>query len=544
MGLKTNKSNTVAIIIPDIGNVYVAHTIPIIVDILRKNGYATIICDSRSDHEREIELVNFAMAKRVDGIINMPVGADGSHLNTVLENNIPVVLLDRVVTHCIGRVDAVLVDNIRAAEDAISYLVENGHKEIGIIAGPRDVTTAMDRMSGYIAMHKKNRLAVKDSLIEHSDYIIEGGYNACKRLLNNNPEMTALFATNYDFTVGAMMAINERGISVPEAISVFGFDDMPFAKVIKPHLSVIAQPIKEIGKSAAQMILNRMSNKNGGQSHVVMLRTKSVIRDSVCAVTRKQTIRCIAVNLKTYINNINKERQLRYGENWLRPCIDGRRNGAREGLEDQTMGMAVSAAKLITENLKYSNGEPIEVVIADTTIGGVKEAVMCQEKFEREGVGVTLTVSPCWCYSTEVMDQDPATIKAVWGFNGTERPGAVFLAAVLAAHSQKGLPAFGIYGHDVKDKDDFAIPEDVQEKILRFVKCGIAVKSMRTKSYLQIGSMCMGIAGSIIDQDMIQQYFGMRSESVDETEILRRIDNVIYDTVEYEKALAWAKEKM
>ncbi len=225
----------------------------------------------------------------------------------------------------------------------------------------------------------------------------------------------------------------------------------------------------------------------------------------------------------------------------IRPCIDGRRNGIREGLEDQTMGMATAAAKLITENLKYPDGQPYEVVIADTTIGGVREAVLCQEKFEREGVGVTLTVSPCWCYSTEVMDQDPMTIKAVWGFNGTERPGAVFLAAVLAAHSQKGLPAFGIYGRDVRDKNDSAIPEDVQEKILRFARCGVAAKTMRSKSYLQIGSMCMGIAGSILDQDMLQEYFGMRSESVDETEILRRIDNGIYDPEEFEKALAWTK---
>ncbi len=225
----------------------------------------------------------------------------------------------------------------------------------------------------------------------------------------------------------------------------------------------------------------------------------------------------------------------------IRPCIDGRRKGVREGLENQTMGMALSAAKLITENLKYPNGEPFEVIIADTTIGGVKEAVACQEKFEREGVGVTLTVSPCWCYATEVMDQDPMTIKAVWGFNGTERPGAVFLAAALAAHTQKGLPAFGIYGHDVKDSNDYSIPEDVQEKILRFAKCGIAAKLMRTKSYLQIGSMCMGIAGSILNQDMIQQYFGMRSESVDETEILRRIDLGIYDPEEFKKAMAWTK---
>jgi L-fucose isomerase len=206
------------------------------------------------------------------------------------------------------------------------------------------------------------------------------------------------------------------------------------------------------------------------------------------------------------------------------------------------MGMAASAEKLIRENLKYPDGKPVEVVIADTTIGGVKEAALCQKKFEREGIGITLTVSPCWCYSTEVMDQDPNTIKAVWGFNGTERPGAVFLAAVLAAHSQKGLPAFGIYGHDVCDQDNHTIPEDVKEKILRFAKCGVAAKTMRAESYLQIGSMCMGIAGSILDQDMLQAYFGMRSESVDETEILRRIDNGIYDPAEFQKALAWTKE--
>ncbi|HRX57866.1 MAG TPA: L-fucose isomerase [Eubacteriales bacterium] len=226
----------------------------------------------------------------------------------------------------------------------------------------------------------------------------------------------------------------------------------------------------------------------------------------------------------------------------IRPCIDGRRNGVREGLEEQTMQMAKSAAKLIGDNLRYPNGEPIGVVIADTTIGGVREAAACQAKFEREGVGVTLTVSPCWCYSTEVMDFDPLTVKAVWGFNGTERPGAVFLAAVLAAHSQKGLPAFSIYGHDVMDAADTEIPEDVARKILLFAKSAIAVKCMRQNSYLQVGSMCMGIAGSILNQEMIYEYMGLRSESVDETEILRRIDKGIYDHDEFERALKWAKE--
>ena len=226
----------------------------------------------------------------------------------------------------------------------------------------------------------------------------------------------------------------------------------------------------------------------------------------------------------------------------IRPCIDGRRNGVREGLEEQTMGMALAAKKLIEDSVCYPNGEKVQVVIADTTIGGVAEAAMCQQKFEKEGVQVTLTVSPCWCYSTEVMDQDPMTIKAVWGFNGTERPGAVFLAAVNAAYSQKGWPNFSIYGHDVKDASDGEVPEDVKEKILLFAKAGIAAKCMRGNSYLQIGSMCMGIAGSILNQDMLQHYFGMRSESVDETEILRRIDKGIYDHDEFTKALAWTKE--
>ena len=227
----------------------------------------------------------------------------------------------------------------------------------------------------------------------------------------------------------------------------------------------------------------------------------------------------------------------------IRPTIDGRRGAlrVRESLEDQTMGMAQRAAKLLTENLRYSNGEPVRVVIADTTIGRVAEAAACAEKFRREGVSITLTVTPCWCYGSETMDMDPHTIKGVWGFNGTERPGAVYLAAVLAAHAQKGLPAFGIYGHDVQDLDDTTIPEDVQEKILRFGRAAIAAASMRGKSYLQIGSLCMGIAGSQIDVNFIEDYLGMRVESVDEVEIIRRMSEGIYDHDEYARALAWAE---
>ena len=229
----------------------------------------------------------------------------------------------------------------------------------------------------------------------------------------------------------------------------------------------------------------------------------------------------------------------------IRPTIDGRRGPlkVREGLEEQTMGMAQAAKELFEKNLKYSNGEPVKVVIADTTIGRVTEAAACEEKFRREGVAITLTVTPCWCYGSETMDMDPTTIKAVWGCNKTERPGAVYLASVLATHAQKGLPAFGIYGHDVQDIDDNSIPADVEEKLLRFARSAVAVATMRGKSYLQIGSICMGIGGSIIDSDFLESYFGMRVESVDEVEIIRRMTEGIYDEAEYQKALAWAKEK-
>ncbi len=228
----------------------------------------------------------------------------------------------------------------------------------------------------------------------------------------------------------------------------------------------------------------------------------------------------------------------------IRPTIDGRRGAlkVRESLEEQTMNMAKSAAKLFEENLCYSNGEPVRVVIADTTIGRVGEAAACAEKFKKEGVAVTLTVTPCWCYGAETMDMDPTTIKAVWGFNGTERPGAVSLASVLATHAQKGLPAFGIYGHDVQNADDTSIPEDVKEKLLRFGRAAVAAATMRGKSYLQIGSICMGIGGSIIDPEFIEDYLGMRVESVDEVEIIRRMTEEIYDKAEFEKAMAWVKE--
>ncbi len=228
----------------------------------------------------------------------------------------------------------------------------------------------------------------------------------------------------------------------------------------------------------------------------------------------------------------------------IRPTIDGRRGvlGVRESLEEQTMGMARMAADLFRENLRYSNGEPVRVVISDTTIGRVAEAAACADRFKREGVDITLTVTPCWCYGAETMDMDPNTIKGVWGFNGTERPGAVYLASVLATHAQKGLPAFGIYGQDVQDADSAEIPAAVKEKLLRFGRAAVAAATMSGKSYLQIGSICMGIGGSIIDPAFIEEYLGMRVESVDEVEIIRRMTEGIYDEKEYQKALEWSKK--
>ena len=228
----------------------------------------------------------------------------------------------------------------------------------------------------------------------------------------------------------------------------------------------------------------------------------------------------------------------------IRPTIDGRRGAldVRGSLEEQTMNMAKSAAALFEQNLKYVNGDPVKVVIADTTIGRVAEAAACEAKFKKEGVAITLTVTPCWCYGAETMDMNPLTIKGVWGFNGTERPGAVYLASVLATHAQKGLPAFGIYGHDVCEADDTSIPEDVKEKLLRFGRAAIAAATMRDKSYLQIGSVTMGIGGSIIDSTFIEDYLGMRVESIDEVELIRRMEEKIYCEEDFQKAMEWTKK--
>ncbi len=232
---------------------------------------------------------------------------------------------------------------------------------------------------------------------------------------------------------------------------------------------------------------------------------------------------------------------MNYPKIGIRPIIDGRWGGVREGLEEQTMQMAKAAAELIGSNLRYPDGTPVQCVIADGTIGGGAEAAACADKFSKENICGSLSVTPCWCYGSETMDMDPLTVKAVWGFNGTERPGAVYLAAVLAAHAQKGLPAFAIYGHDVQDRGDASIPGDVQEKILRFARCAVAVGWMRGKAYVNLGGVSMGIAGSYCDASFFQKYFGIRAEFVDLTEILRRIRLEIYDKDEYERAIAWVK---
>lgn len=231
-----------------------------------------------------------------------------------------------------------------------------------------------------------------------------------------------------------------------------------------------------------------------------------------------------------------------YGKIGIRPTIDGRWGGVRESLEAQCRAMAESAKRLIESELFYPDGSPVQCVLSPCTIGGGAEAARCEEYFSTQNVCATLTVTPCWCYGTETMDLNPLTIKAVWGFNGTERPGAVYLAAVMAAYAQRGLPAFSIYGHEVQEKDDREIPEDVREKILRFARAAVAVGSMRNQSYVNLGSVSMGIAGSVVNVDFLQKYLGMRTEWVDMTEILRRIQLSIYDPEEYEKAIAWVRK--
>lgn len=226
----------------------------------------------------------------------------------------------------------------------------------------------------------------------------------------------------------------------------------------------------------------------------------------------------------------------------IRPTIDGRRKGVRESLEEQTMGLAQATAAFLSENLRYPDGTRVQCVIADSCIGGVAEAAACADKFKKENVGISITVTPCWCYGSETMDMDPSIPKAVWGFNGTERPGAVYLAAVLAGYAQKGLPAFGIYGEHVQDNGDLSIPDDVQDKLLAFTKAGLAVAYMKGKSYLSMGSVSMGIAGSIVDDQFLQEYLGMRTEYIDMSEFVRRMNENIYDPEEFAKALAWTKE--
>jgi L-fucose isomerase len=238
----------------------------------------------------------------------------------------------------------------------------------------------------------------------------------------------------------------------------------------------------------------------------------------------------------------NKRLRGAYPKIGIRPTIDGRRKGVRESLEHQTMKLADQVANFLTNKVNYPNGKPVEVIISNSTIGGVAEAVECAEKFKIENVGVSITITPCWCYGTETMDVDPFISKAIWGFNGTERPGSVYLSAVLAAHSQKGLPAFGIYSHNVQDSNDYSIPDDVKEKLLRFSKAALAVSWLRGKSYLSIGTVSMGIAGSIVNDEFFQNYLGMRNESVDMSEISRRIKLKIYDEVEFQNAMVWLWE--
>lgn len=225
----------------------------------------------------------------------------------------------------------------------------------------------------------------------------------------------------------------------------------------------------------------------------------------------------------------------------IRPIVDSRRLGIRDALEGKVREMAEAARKLIEEHVFYADGTPARVVVFSGSIAGGEEAARCEAEFAARHVTATLSVTPSWCYPLETIDMNPMTTKAIWGFNGTERPGAVYLASALAAHNQMRRPCFSIYGRDVQDMEEKEIPEDVQEKILRFARCAVAVGEMQNKAYVGFGSVSMGIMGSFLDPSFYAQYLGMRPEWVDMTEVLRRMDLGIYDPEEFREALAWVK---
>ena len=257
-GLKSNKSRTIGVVIPELSNLFVTQIITKMEDILRAQGYSVMICDCHTDEKLECEAVRFLMGKMVDGIVNMPICRDGRHLKPALEKKIPIVLVDRTVDALTGLADSVLIDNAAAAKMATSYLLERGHREIGIIIGPEGVFTTTQRLKGYFDAFGACGLTPGEANIQHGDYMLQGGYESMRRLLAEK-KCTAVFVTNYEMTLGAVIAINEAGLKIPEEISVIGFDNMDLSRITHPRLTIVTQPLEQIGTQVAKLLLEHLT---------------------------------------------------------------------------------------------------------------------------------------------------------------------------------------------------------------------------------------------------------------------------------------------
>jgi LacI family transcriptional regulator len=260
-GLKTNRSKSIGIVIPDLGSQFVSSIIWALEEILRRSGYSAIICNIRDDPDQEQEAVRFILSKRVDGLVNIPMSTDGVHLEPALEKGVPVVLIDQMLNRLNGRANAVLVDNVGGAASAVSQLIDAGHSNIGIILGPHGVFTVHQRLLGYSQALIENAIIPREELISHSDYSMRGGYESMRGLLKNK-DITAVFTTNYEMTLGAIIAINEIGVKIPDQLSLIGFDSQQLTQVIQPKLTVVTQPLRELGETAAKILLDAMESRD------------------------------------------------------------------------------------------------------------------------------------------------------------------------------------------------------------------------------------------------------------------------------------------
>lgn len=272
-GLKTNRSNTVGVVIPQLNNIFMTSIITSVEEVLRRHGYGILVTDTGKDAKQEEEAIHFLLRKKVDGLFIIATSNEVRELDVVLKNQIPVVVVDRKIERLEGIVDTVLVENFQAAKKTVQYLIGRGHTKIGILIGSRETYTSRRRMDGYREALKENHIPIREEWIETADFTVQGGYKSTIRLLKEQEPITALFATNYEMTLGALLALNERGISIPEQISLIGFDNPDLANAMRPRLTLVSQPIEEIGKSAAELLLNRMERRETGKGKTIVLNT-------------------------------------------------------------------------------------------------------------------------------------------------------------------------------------------------------------------------------------------------------------------------------